>query len=53
MMRRLLAGEVSRHAGADHNRDQTQAEAEAAVHVAVLLVHLLSAGALARRPSQR
>lgn len=49
LMRRLAEGQVSRHAGGAHNRDQTQKEAEAAVQVAVLLVQLLSAGSLTRR----
>lgn len=49
LMRRLVGGQVSRHAGGAHNRDQTQQEAEAAVQIAVLLVQLLSTGALSRR----
>jgi hypothetical protein len=49
LMRRLVGGQVSRHAGGTRNRAQTQAEAEAAVQVAVLLVQLLSTGALTRR----
>jgi hypothetical protein len=31
LMRRLLGAQLSRHAGAEHNRRQTQEEAEAAV----------------------
>jgi hypothetical protein len=49
LMRRLVGGQVSRHAGGARNRAQTQAESETAVHVAVLLVQLLSSGALSRR----
>jgi hypothetical protein len=49
LMRRLVGGQVSRHAGGAHNRDQTPEEAEAAVQIAVLLVQLLSTGALVRR----
>lgn len=49
MMKRLWTGQVSRHAGGARSRDQTQAEAEAAVHLAATLVHLLSTGALTRR----
>ena len=49
MLDRLWTGQVSRHGGGSRSRDQTQAEAEAAVHLAVTLVQLLSTGALARR----
>jgi hypothetical protein len=49
MMDRLWTGQVSRHGGGKNSRDQTQAEAEAAVHLAATLVQLLSTGALTRR----
>jgi hypothetical protein len=49
MLDRLWTGQVSRHGGAKKSRDQTQPEAEAAVHLAATLVQLLATGALARR----
>lgn len=49
MMERLWQGQQSRHGGGDQNRDQTQAEAEAAVQLATTLVHLLSTNTLTRR----
>lgn len=49
MMTRLWEGNRARHAGGPTSRAQTQAEAEAAVHIAVLLVQQLNAGAL-RQP---
>ena len=42
-------GQVSRHGGGQRSRDQTSEEAQAAVHLAATLVHLLGAGALTRR----
>jgi hypothetical protein len=46
MLEMLWQGQVSRHAGGTQNRRQTQAEAEAAVHLAATLVQWLSTGAL-------
>ena len=49
MLDRLWTGQVSRHGGGKNSRDQTQAEAETAVHLAAALVQMLSTGALTRR----
>ena len=49
MLDRLWTGQVSRHGGGPISRDQTRAEAEAAVHLAATMVQLLAAGALIRR----
>jgi hypothetical protein len=49
MMDRLWTGQVSRHGGGPNSRAQTQAEAEAAVHLAATLVQLLGSGSLSRR----
>ena len=49
MLDRLWTGQVSRHGGGRNSRDQTQAEAEAAVHLAATLVQLLTSGALTHR----
>ncbi|OLT40058.1 hypothetical protein BJF85_07040 [Saccharomonospora sp. CUA-673] len=46
LMERLWNGQVSRHGGSKQSRDQDQAESEAAVHTAVLLVQWLSTGVL-------
>ncbi|WP_206784210.1 hypothetical protein [Amycolatopsis sp. MtRt-6] len=48
MLDRLLTGETGRHTSADHNRDSTQAESEAAVHLAVILVQWFTSGAVHR-----
>jgi hypothetical protein len=48
IMRRLWQGHRSRHAGGPSSRQQTQLEAEAAVHLAVLLVQWLTSGVLSR-----
>lgn len=48
MMETLWDAQRSRHGGGPNSRRQTQAEAEAAVHLAVLLVQWLTAGALRR-----
>jgi hypothetical protein len=48
-MLRLLWQGQSRHAGSPNSRRQTQAEAEAAVHLAATLVQWLSSGVLYRR----
>lgn len=45
----LLWEGQSRHAGAPNSRQQTQAEAEAAVHLAATLVQWLTTGVLHRR----
>jgi hypothetical protein len=46
----LLWRGQSRHAGSTNSRQQTQAEAEAAVHMAAALTQWLSTGVLYRRP---
>jgi hypothetical protein len=51
MLDRLWTGQVSRHGGGQNSRDQTLAEAQAAVHLAATLVQFLGGGALARRNS--
>lgn len=49
MLDRLLTGQVSRHGGGQNSRDQSLAEAQAAVHLAATLVQLLAVGALTCR----
>ena len=49
LLRQLWQGQRSRHGGGANSRDQTQAEAEAAVHLAALAVQLVSTGALRRK----
>jgi hypothetical protein len=51
MMETLWNAQRSRHGGGPNSRRQTVAEAEAAVHLAVLLVQWMSAGVLRRTPS--
>ena len=48
-MLNLLWRGQSRHAGSSNSRRQTQAEAEAAVHLAAVLVQWLSSGVLRRK----
>ncbi len=48
MLERLWTGQVSRHGGGRNSRNQTQQEAEAAVHLAAVLVQWLTSGALQR-----
>lgn len=50
MMAAIWDGQVSRHSGSSKSRRQTQAEAEAAVHLAATLVQWLSTGVLKGRP---
>ncbi|MFG1849569.1 hypothetical protein [Micromonospora carbonacea] len=50
MLTALYEGQRSRHAGTASARRQTQAEAEAAVHLAATLVHWLTADVLRRTP---
>lgn len=50
LLDRLWTGQVSRHGGGKTSREQDQAEAEAAVHVAVLAVQWLTSGVLRRKP---
>jgi hypothetical protein len=50
MLTALWEGQRSRHAGTASSRRQTQAEAEAAVHLAATLVQWLTAGVLRRTP---
>lgn len=50
MFDRLWTGQVSRHGGGRTSREQTQTEAEAAVHLAVVLIQWLTIGALRRLP---
>jgi hypothetical protein len=50
VLRRLWEGQHARHGGGPEGyRPQTQAEAEAAVHLAVTVVQWISSGALTRR----
>ncbi|WBC14016.1 hypothetical protein O7600_23320 [Micromonospora sp. WMMA1998] len=49
MMQTLWEAQLSRHGGAPKSRRQNQDEAEAAVHLAVLLVQWLSTGVLRRK----
>ena len=46
----LLWKGQSRHGGNPNSRQQTQAEAEAAVHMAAALTQWLTAGVLHRKP---
>lgn len=50
LLDRLWTGQVSRHSGGKQSRDQDPAEAEAAVHGAVLAVQWLTSGVLRRKP---
>jgi hypothetical protein len=50
LMNRLWTGQLSRHGGGASSREQTQEEAEAAVHAAVLLVQWLAADVLTKKP---
>jgi hypothetical protein len=50
MLRLLMQGHRSRHSGGPNTRRQTQAEAEAAVHLAATLVQWLSTGVLRKKP---
>jgi len=50
MLTALWEGQRSRHAGTAGSRRQTQAEAEAAVHLAATLVQWLTAGVVRRSP---
>ncbi|MEU4691594.1 hypothetical protein [Actinoplanes sp. NPDC023714] len=49
MMETLWHAQVSRHGGGAKSRRQSQAEAEAAVQLAVLIVHWLKTGVLRRK----
>lgn len=49
-METLWEAQRSRHGGGNNSRRQTQEEAEAAVHLAVLLVQWLSSGVLRKKP---
>lgn len=46
MLERLWTGQASRHGGGPNSRDQTQQEAETAVHLAAVLAQWLTTGAL-------
>ena len=50
LLRQLWFGQRSRHGGGANSRDQTQPEAEAAVHLAALAMHWVSTGAVRRKP---
>jgi hypothetical protein len=52
MMSLLWEGEVSRHGGSTKSRRQTPAEAQAAVHLAVAIVQLLTMGLLRKKNDQ-
>jgi hypothetical protein len=49
MMDQLWVGQRSRHGGGDSSRDQFQEEAEAAVHLGVLLVQWATQGVLRKK----
>lgn len=49
MLDRLLIGETDRHTSDERNRASTQAEAETAVHLAVVLVQWFESGAIRPR----
>jgi hypothetical protein len=49
LLDQLWQGQRSRHGGGANSRDQTQAEAEAAVHLAALAVHWISTETLRRK----
>lgn len=49
MLQMLWQGQVSRHGGGANSRKQSQAEAEAAVHLAATLVQWFSSGAIRRK----
>jgi hypothetical protein len=51
MLDRFVKGETPRHTSGEHNRESTHAEAEAAVHLAVILVQWFVSGAIQRRPT--
>lgn len=50
LMDQLWKGQTSRHGGQVATRTETQEEAEAAVHVAILLVYMFTSGAIVRQP---
>jgi hypothetical protein len=51
MLDRFVKGETARHRSGGHKRESTHAEAEAAVHLAVILVHWFVSGAIQSRPT--
>ncbi|MEV0982565.1 hypothetical protein [Streptomyces sp. NPDC049915] len=51
MMRLLWTGQTSRHGGAHPTRDETVAEARAAVNLAAALLNFFTDGILAKKPS--
>jgi hypothetical protein len=50
LMQQLWNGQTSRHGGQVAARAETQEEAEAGVHIAILLVYTFSSGAIVRLP---
>lgn len=50
MMELIWTSQTSRHGAQTVTRDETQEEAEMAVHLAVLLVHCFTSGAVRRKP---
>ncbi|MFF3208431.1 hypothetical protein [Streptomyces sp. NPDC002962] len=52
MMRLLWTGQTSRHGGSHPTREETVAEARAAVHLAVALLNFFTDGILVKQPPQ-
>ncbi|MFF7903707.1 hypothetical protein ACFZCV_33865 [Streptomyces sp. NPDC007920] len=52
MMRLLWTGQTSRHGGSRPTRDETVAEARAAVHLAVALLNFFTDGILVKQPPE-
>ncbi|PPK64197.1 hypothetical protein V5P93_006108 [Actinokineospora auranticolor] len=50
LLNQLWTGQRSRHGGGANSREQTQAEAEAAVHLAALAVQWITTGVLRKKP---
>ena len=50
LMEQLWNGQTSRHGSQVAARTETQAEAEAAMHIAILLVYMFTSGAIVRLP---
>lgn len=50
LMDQLWKGQTSRHGSQVATRTETQEEAEAAVHIAILLVYMFASGAIIRQP---
>jgi hypothetical protein len=53
MMQMLWTGQTSRHGNLNKTRDETRAEAQMAVHLAITLVQWFTSGAVSRQPGPR